>query len=57
LVSSILESFPDDVAAHLDRGCLSDRTQIPTPKILELADGVVTYDQRQERKQPDWTYA
>jgi len=56
LVSSILETFPDDVAAHVDGGCLSDRTQLPIPKVLELSDGVVTYDQRQERKQPDWTY-
>ncbi|MGH3650111.1 MAG: NADH-ubiquinone oxidoreductase-F iron-sulfur binding region domain-containing protein, partial [Acidimicrobiia bacterium] len=57
LVSSILENFPDDVATHLDGRCLSDRAQIPTPKILDMADGAVTYDQRQERKQPDWTYA
>jgi NADH-quinone oxidoreductase subunit F len=29
----------------------------PTPKIVDIADGVVTYDARQDRKRPDWTYA
>lgn len=56
LVASIIESFPLDVAAHLQGTCRSDRGRIPTPKIIDLADGVVVYDERQERKQPDWTY-
>lgn len=57
LVSSILRTFPEDVAAHLDGWCPSSRGAIPTPKIVDLADGVVTYDERQDRKRPDWTYA
>jgi NADH-quinone oxidoreductase subunit F len=56
LVSSILRSFPEDVAAHLEGWCPSKREHIPTPKISNLADGVVTYDARQELKRPDWTY-
>ncbi len=56
LVSSVLESFPEDFAAHLGGRCASDRSHIPTPKIVDLTDGVVVYDERQERKQPDWTY-
>lgn len=56
MVTSILERFPEDIAAHIEGRCLSDRKQIPTPKIVDLIDGVVTYDERQERKQPDWTY-
>jgi NADH-quinone oxidoreductase subunit F len=56
LVASIIEKFPLDVAAHLEGSCRSDRGKIPTPKIIDLADGLVTYDERQERKQPDWTY-
>lgn len=56
LVASVLESFPEDFAAHLAGRCRSDRTHIPTPKIVDLTDGVVVYDERQERKQPDWTY-
>jgi NADH:ubiquinone oxidoreductase subunit F (NADH-binding) len=56
LISSIIEQFPDDVAAHLEGSCRSDRGKLPTPKIVDLVDGVVTYDERQERKRPDWTY-
>jgi NADH:ubiquinone oxidoreductase subunit F (NADH-binding) len=56
VVSSILRSFPDDFAAHLEGRCISGRGLLPTPKIADLADGVVTYDIRQDRKRPDWTY-
>lgn len=57
LISSILGLFPDDVAAHLDGRCVAPDRTIPPPKIVDIADGVVTYDERQERKRPDWTYA
>ena len=57
MISSILRGFPEDVAAHLEGYCRSDRQQIPIPKIKDLVDGVVTYDERQARKRPDWTYA
>ena len=56
LISSILRLFPDDVAAHLAGACPANNRRIPIPKILNLSDGVVTYDERQERKRPDWTY-
>jgi hypothetical protein len=26
------------------------------PKLVDLAGGVATLDERQDRKQPDWTY-
>jgi hypothetical protein len=26
------------------------------PKIVDINDGVATYDDNQMRKQPDWTY-
>jgi NADH-quinone oxidoreductase subunit F len=57
VISSVLRLFPEDVAAHIDRGCRSSRSPLPTPKILDLTDGEVVYDARQERKRPDWTYA
>ena len=57
MISSVLELFPDDFAAHLDGRCPSERAEIPTPKILDITDGIATYDPRQEHKQPDWTYA
>ena len=56
LISSILRLFPDDVAAHLAGSCPAGKRTIPTPKVVDLVDGVVTYDQRQELKRPDWTY-
>jgi hypothetical protein len=31
--------------------------QLPFPKIVDLAGGVVCYDESQVRKQPDRTYA
>jgi NADH:ubiquinone oxidoreductase subunit F (NADH-binding) len=57
VIASILREFPEDVAAHLEGWCPSERTHVPPPKILDLAGGVVTWDARQERKRPDWTYA
>jgi NADH-quinone oxidoreductase subunit F len=57
MVSSILRAFPEEFALHLEGRCSSDPRPIQVPKIVDLADGVVTYDDRQARKQPDWTYA
>jgi hypothetical protein len=42
LISSFLRAFPEDVVAHLDGHCPSDRAELPVPKIVDLADGVVT---------------
>lgn len=56
LISSILQLFPEDVAAHLAGGCPAGNRTIPVPKVVDLVDGVITYDQRQEQKRPDWTY-
>jgi len=55
LISSILRAYPDDFAARLDGRRPAPRTY-PFPKIVDIADGVVTYDERQLRKRPDWTY-
>lgn len=56
VVSSILRSFPDDFAAHLEGGCPSRRGHLQTPKIADIADATVTYDAHQDLKRPDWTY-
>lgn len=56
-VSSVLRAFPEEIAAHLDGdGCPTDRP-IPVPKLVDLDDGVAVFDERQQRKRPDWTYA
>jgi NADH-quinone oxidoreductase subunit F len=56
VVSSILRTFPDDVAAHLEGACPSPRPHVPTPKITNLGAGVAIFDSHQDRKRPDWTY-
>jgi NADH-quinone oxidoreductase subunit F len=56
LIASLLRAFPEDFAAHLDGRCPSQRAEVPVPKVVDLADGQVTYDPAQARKRPDWTY-
>jgi NADH-quinone oxidoreductase subunit F len=56
VIGSVLRLFPEDVVAHLEGRCPSPR-EIVLPKIADLAEGVVRYDERQARKRPDWTYA
>ncbi|MGH9182290.1 MAG: NADH-ubiquinone oxidoreductase-F iron-sulfur binding region domain-containing protein [Acidimicrobiales bacterium] len=57
VIGSILRNFPEDVAALLE-GRLPLPRPYPMPLIADIADdGTVVYDLRQERKQPDWTYA
>jgi NADH-quinone oxidoreductase subunit F len=58
LISSILRSFPEEFALHLEGRC-SVKTPRPihVPKLTDVADGVATYDTRHASKQPDWTYA
>ena len=56
VVESILRAFPEEFDAHLDGDACPRPRPLDFPKIVDLADGVVTYDARQMRKQPDWTY-
>jgi NADH-quinone oxidoreductase subunit F len=57
VVSSILRAFPEEFADHVEGDCPHHRPDLVVPKIVDLADGHVRYDERQARKQPDWTYA
>jgi NADH:ubiquinone oxidoreductase subunit F (NADH-binding) len=56
MVSSILREFPEEFALHLEGRCSVAERPIVVPKLVDLADGVATYDPRQASKQPDWTY-
>lgn len=58
MVSSVLERYPDEVAAHIGAACPSAR-EVMVPKIehLDLETGDVTYDERYRLKQSDWSYA
>ena len=55
VVSSLLQTFPGDVAAALGGQPLAARG-LTVPKLVELADGRATFDERQAHKRPDWTY-
>jgi NADH-quinone oxidoreductase subunit F len=56
VVSSILRSFPEDVAARLE-GTAAPLRQVLVPLIKDITDdGVVVYDERHTRKRPDWSY-
>ncbi len=56
VVGSILGAFPQEFVAHL-QGRAPRPADEPVPKLVDIRDGVALYDERQARKQPDWTYA
>jgi len=56
VVGSILRAFPEEFAAHLEGNCPNPRGDLIAPKIVDLAGGVVTYDEHHRHKRPDWTY-
>lgn len=51
VISSLLRAFPEDFASADEVGVVAP------PKIIDIRDGVAVYDDRQPRKQPDWTYS
>ncbi len=57
LISSILREFPEEFALHLEGRCSVEPRTILVPKLVDVADGAATYDERHAQKQPDWTYA
>ena len=57
LVSSVLETFPEEFADHLVALCRMPPRIYRVPKIDDIVDGDVIYDERQRLKRPDWTYA
>ena len=57
LISSILRSFPEEFALHLEGRCSVEPREIHVPKLVEVGDGIATYDERHAGKLPDWTYA
>ncbi len=57
LIASMLRTFPEEFEEHLGSGGCPRPREFPLPKLVDLVDGVATYDERQLRKQPDWTYS
>jgi NADH-quinone oxidoreductase subunit F len=56
IVSSILRAFPEEFADHIERHRCPSARQDPMPKLVDLNDGLATYDESFWRKRPDWTY-
>jgi NADH-quinone oxidoreductase subunit F len=55
VVTSLLESFPDEVAAH-ERAGSPAVTPLLVSELVDIRDGVAEWDERHLEKQPDWTY-
>jgi NADH-quinone oxidoreductase subunit F len=56
VVGSIVTAFADEVNLALDGTPLPSRGFV-LPKLVDLAGGTASYDERQALKRPDWTYA
>jgi NADH-quinone oxidoreductase subunit F len=56
-VLSVLQAFPDEVVEHLELGRCPRPKPIVLPKLVDIIEGVAVYDERIDRKLPDWTYA
>lgn len=56
VVASILRRFPEEVAEHLEQQRCPLPRDLPVPKIVDIVDGTVVWDERQASKRPDWTY-
>lgn len=56
VVGSILRAFPEEFAEHMERGRCPRPRPLPLPKVVDIRDHRVRYDERQAEKRPDWTY-
>ncbi len=57
VVSSVLHAFSEEFVEHIEQHACPRPGRRPMPKLLDLADGTATYDERFWHKQPDWTFA
>lgn len=57
VVGSILEAFPAEFDEHIVSHACPRPRRLPIPILVDLDDGVATYNERFWFKQPDWTYA
>lgn len=56
LVTSVVRAFAEEFVEHVDAGSCPRPRDLPLPKLVDLRDGVATYDETFWRKRPDWTY-
>ena len=57
MVNSVMQAFPEEFVEHIELGRCPRPRRLPIPKLLDLTDGVATFDDDYWRKRPDWTYA
>jgi NADH:ubiquinone oxidoreductase subunit F (NADH-binding) len=55
VVGSLLETFGDDVMAHVD-GRRDEAAPVLIAPIVDLVDGRFVLDEEHDAKQPDWSY-
>ena len=55
VIASIMREFPEDFVTHLE-GAVPLPRLYRLPKIVDMADGAITYDTRSPLEQPDGTY-
>ena len=55
VISSLLRRFPEEFTS--ETVAAASLETLPIPKIVDIRDGNALYDEAQQRKQPDWTYA
>ena len=55
LVTSLLEHFPDDVAAHVDAPASATEPAL-VAELVDITDGAARVDEHHRDKQPDWTF-
>jgi NADH-quinone oxidoreductase subunit F len=55
VLASLLERFPDEVNSHLEGTAEAVEPEL-IAELVDIADGVATWDERHREKQPDWSY-
>lgn len=56
VIGSLLNTFPEEFTDHLEQRACPLPRELVIPKVVDLQQGHVAYDDRQPRKRPDWTY-
>lgn len=55
VLTSLLDLYADEVKAHLERTAPAAEPEL-IAELVDIADGVATWDERHREKQPDWSY-
>jgi NADH-quinone oxidoreductase subunit F len=56
VVGSLLTTFPEEFAAHIEGHRCPKPRRLIMPKLVDIVDGQAIYDRRYAYKRPDWTY-